>query len=77
MEHNSRLLYIQENFRPVTTGHAQGRHSIAKHEGLARRSEPKTPKWQNIYPKIATLKMPKSYPINIFKVQSKSSKLAI
>ena len=31
---------------------------------------------QNIYPKIAILKMLKSYPLNILKVQSESSKIS-
>ena len=31
---------------------------------------------QNIYPKIAILKMLKSYPLNILKVQSEGSKIS-
>ena len=59
----------------------QGRQSIIKHtgggrrgEGLARRSNSRT---QNIYSKIAILKkVLKSYPLNIFKEQSESSKIS-
>ena len=52
-----------------------GEHSITKHtgEGLARRSESKTPKYLSKNSDIK--KMLKSYPLNILKVQSESSKI--
>ena len=51
-----------------------GGHSITKHtEGLARRSESKTPKYLSKYSNI--LKILKSYLLNILKVQSESSKI--
>ena len=51
-----------------------GGHFITKHTGVAGRSEPKTPKYLSKNSKI--LKMLKSYPINILKVQSKHSKIS-
>ena len=50
-------------------------HSITKHTGggLARRSESKTPKYLSKNSNI--LKILKSYPLNILKVQSESSKI--
>ena len=50
-------------------------HSITKHTGeLVRRSESKTPKYLSKNSNIR--KMLKSYPLNILKVQSKSSKIS-
>ena len=54
-----------------------GGHSITKHTGgggVARRSESKTPKYLSKNRNIR--KMLKSYPLNILKVQSKSSKIS-
>ena len=52
-----------------------GGHSITKHTGgLARRSESKTPNYLSKNSNIK--KMPKSYPLNILKVQSDSSKIS-
>ena len=55
-----------------------GGHSITKHTGggggLARMSESKTPNYLSKNSNIK--KMPKSYPLNILKVQSDSSKIS-
>ena len=52
-----------------------GGHSITKHtRGLARRSESKTPNYLSKNSNIN--KMLKSYPLNILKVQSDSSKIS-
>ena len=55
--------------------HPPGGHSITKHTGGWLEGLNQKP--QTIYPKIALLKkMPKSYPLNILKVQSDSSKIS-
>ena len=52
-----------------------GEHSITKHTGgLAQRSESKTPKYLSKNSNIR--KMQKSYPLNILKIQSESSKIS-
>ena len=53
-----------------------GGHSITKHTGggLAQRSESKTPNYLSKNSNIK--KMLKSYPLNILKVQSDSSKIS-
>ena len=66
------LLEVQKQ-RVSTSG--PGGHSLTKHTGgLARRSESKAPKYPSKNSSIK--KMLKSCPLNIFKVQSESSKIS-
>ena len=68
---------IQATSKTDGTRGRGGGHSITKHTGgggMARRSESKTPKYLSKNSNI--LKMLKSYPVNIPKVQSKGSKIS-